>query len=87
MACVDTDYRIFLQEVTASGSAEWYRGRMKRRVTLTLDDETAAVIKSLAARFGVSKSQLLSEAIRDFGPRPGADRARTRDAESNHAIR
>jgi predicted transcriptional regulator len=42
---------------------------MKRKVTLTLDDETAAMIKSIAARLGVSKSQVLTNAIRDFGAR------------------
>ncbi len=42
---------------------------MNRKVTLTLDDKTAAMIKSIAARLGVSNSQVLTNAIRDFGAR------------------
>ena len=44
---------------------------MKHRATFTLDDETAAVLRRTAARLGKAKSEIVREAVQEYGARVG----------------
>jgi predicted DNA-binding protein len=43
----------------------------KRRATFTLDEETETVLRRTAERLGKAKSEIVREAIQDYGARVG----------------
>lgn len=43
----------------------------KRRATFTLDEETEAVLRRTAARLGKAKSEIVREAVQEYGARVG----------------